>query len=257
MTSSHNLPPDLGREAGFPTVEQLRRGIVLCCITSSFWLAVHEPVFYMFWDDDTYFEDEIQGEQWAVAFTEGGAVAVFYSSESARNPFPDGSPPYDQSQYFKGMPRRLSPAKKRALSLMLDMDFQTGNPSGAAITAAMWADGERFTAAEPWSDVYDNSLWACHTHLLPPEVALREWWGGMGLPGSGERIAWSLYMRRLASTDAMIEVEPWEWQSFVEAAGQKPEPAKLTAAQGLLASVGIVLQPPPDVGKGRKSKGTS
>jgi hypothetical protein len=238
------------REAGFPTVEQLRRGIVLCCITHSFWLAVHAPVFSVFWHEGTYFEDEIQGEYWAVAFTQGGAVAVFYSSESPRNPFPEGSPPYDQSRYFRGMPKHLNPAKERALSLMIDRDFRSGNPRGAAITAAMWADGDRFTAAESWADVYDHSLWACYTHLLPPEVALREWWRGMELPGSGERAAWSLYERRLASTDAVIAVEPREWQSFVEAAGQDPEPAKLAAAQELLASVGIALQPYPGVGDG-------
>jgi hypothetical protein len=256
MTHSINPLIDRVRDAGFPTVEQLRHGIVLCCIAHSFWLAVHKPVFQMFCDDDTYFEDEIQGEYWAVAFTEGGAVAVFYSSESSRNPFPEGSPPYDQSQYFKGMPRRLDPAKERALSLMIDLDWQTGNPSKAAITAAMWAAGERFTAAEPWTAVYDHSLWACYTHLLPPEVALREWWSGMDLPGSGERATWSIYERRLASTDAVIAVEPWEWQSFVEAAGQEPEPAKLAAAQELLASVGIALQPYPGFGDGRTSRCT-
>jgi hypothetical protein len=246
---------DSVREAGFPTVELLRHGIVLCCITSSFWLAVHEPVFSIFWDENTYFEDEIQGEYWAVAFTEGGAVAVFYSSESDRNPFPEGSPPYDQSLYFKGMPGRLNPAKERALSLMIDLDFQTGNPSKAAITAAMWADGERFTAAEPWADVYDHSLWSCCKHLLPPEVALREWWSGMSLPGSGERAAWSLYERRLASTDVVIAVEPWEWQAFVEAAGQVPDPAKLAAAEYLLASVGIALRPQGGAGADRLSAG--
>jgi hypothetical protein len=256
MTHSINPLIDSVRDAGFPTVEQLRRGIVLCCITHSFWLAVNEPVFYMFWHDGTYFEDEIQGEYWSVAFTEGGAVAVFYSSESPRNPFPDGSPPYDQSRYFKGMPSRLKQAKERAMSLMIDLNWQTGNPSKAAITAAMWAEGDRFTAAEPWADVYYHSLRACHTHLLPPEVALREWWRGMDLPGSGERAAWSLYERRLASTDVVIAVEPWEWHSFMEAAEQEPEPAKLAAAQELLASVGIALQPYPGVESGRTSRCT-
>jgi hypothetical protein len=77
--------------------------------------------------------------------------------------------------------------------------------------------------------------------LLPPEVALREWWSGMDLPGSGERAAWSLYERRLASTNPVVAVEPWEWQSFVEAAGKEPEPARL-AAQELLTSVGIALK---------------
>ncbi|MBL8800076.1 MAG: hypothetical protein JNM56_39705 [Planctomycetia bacterium] len=244
--SAINPHIDAVRSAGFPTVEQLRRGIVLSCITHSFWLAVHDPVFYMFWDESTYFEDQIQGEYWAVAFTEGGAVVVFYSSESERNPFPDDSPVYDQARYFKGMPQRLNPAKDRALSLMIDLDWQTGNPSKAAITAAMWADGERFTAAEPWTEVFDHSLWACNTHLLPPEAALQEWWRGMDLLGSGERAAWSLYQRRLASTAAVIAVEPWEWRSFVEAAEQEPEPAKLAAAQELLASVGIALQPQPN-----------
>jgi hypothetical protein len=236
-----NLLIDGFSDAGFPAVEQLRRGIVLSCITHSFWLAVYDPVFIMFWDGDTYFEDQIQGENWAVAFTGSGAVAVFYSSESARNPFREGSPPYDQSQYFKGMPPRLNCAKERALSLMIDLDWNTGNPSKAAITTAMWADSDRFKAAEPWADVNDHSLWACQTHLLPPEVALREWWQGMNLPGSGERAAWSLYERRLASTDDVVTVEPWELQSFVEAAGQEPEPAKLAAAQELLGSVGIAL----------------
>src|SRR5262245_29357968 len=148
MTHPGNPLIDSVRDAGFPTAEQLRRGIVLCCITHSFWLAAYNiPVFTIYWDGDTYFEDQIQGEYWAVAFTEGGAVAVFYSSESARNPFPDDSPPYDQSRYFRGMPDRLNPAKERALSLMYDLDFQAGNPSKAAITSAMWADGGRFTAA--------------------------------------------------------------------------------------------------------------
>jgi hypothetical protein len=128
---------------------------------------------------------------------------------------------------------------------MHDLDVRMGNPDGAAITAAMWADGERFTAAEPWADVFDNSGWACVTHLLPPEVALRKWWSGMWLPGSGERAAWSLYERRLASTDAVIAVEPWEWQAFVEAAEQVPDPARLANAACLLAGVGIALHPYP------------
>jgi hypothetical protein len=163
------------RRWGFPIVEQLRRGIVLNCIAHSFWLTAHEPVFEMDWDGDTYFEDNIQGEHWAVSFPEGGAVAVFYSTESPRNPFPEGSPPYDQSWYFRGMSPGLEAARDRALSQMLDFDFRCRNPAKAVITAAMWANGERFTAVEPWMGVYDNSGRVLQTHLLPPEEALREW----------------------------------------------------------------------------------
>ena len=113
---------------GFPTVQQLRRGIVLGCIAHSFWLAVWEPVFEQFWDGDTYLDDQMQGERWAAAFSEGGAVAVFYSSESSRNPYPEGSPPYDQSRYFQGMPEHLQPVKESVLSWMLDLDFRPGRP---------------------------------------------------------------------------------------------------------------------------------
>lgn len=180
----HDLPPDPVGDAGFPTVEQLRRGVLLNCIAHSFWLPAHELVFQMYWDGDTYFEDDIQGEDWAVSFSGDGAVAVFYSSESARNPFPVGSPPYDQSRYFRGMPLHLNPVRDRALTQMHDFDFEFGNAAGAVITAAMWADGERFTAAEPWAEVYDHSLWVLHTHLLPPEEALQEWWQGMGFADS-------------------------------------------------------------------------
>ena len=94
----------------------MRRGVVLNCIAHSFWLPSHEPVFQMDWEGDTYFEDNIQGEHLAVSFPEGGAVAVFYSTESPRNPFPEGSPPYDQSWFFRGMPGRLEPARDRAVA---------------------------------------------------------------------------------------------------------------------------------------------
>jgi hypothetical protein len=241
MMHAHDLLPDPVRDAGFPTVEQLRRGVILNCIAHSFWLTAHEPVFEMDWNDDTYFEDDIQGEHWAVSFPEGGAVAVFYSSESSRNPFPDDSPPYDQSWYFRGMPRHLEPARNRALLQMHDLDFRCRNPSGAVITAAMWADGERFTAVEPWKDVYDHSGWVLHTHLLPPEEALREWWRGMAFSDSLKRAAWSLFERRLAATAPVIPVEPWEWRAFVEAADGDPE--KAAAVEGLLVPVGITLAP--------------
>ncbi|VTR93180.1 unnamed protein product [Gemmata massiliana] len=127
MTRSYELPPDPIRDAGFPTVSQLRRGIVLNYIAHAFWLTTHHIMGEMVWERDTFFEDDMQGEHWAVSFPEGGAVAVFYSSESSRNPFPEGSPPYDQARYFQGMPRHLEPARDRALAQMLDLDFGVGN----------------------------------------------------------------------------------------------------------------------------------
>jgi hypothetical protein len=236
-----DLPPDPIRDAGFPTVEQLRRGILLNCIAHSFWLPPHQVVFQMYWEGNTYFEDGMQGEHWAVSFSAEGAVAVFYSSESDRNPFPDGSPPYDQSRYFRGLPLSMRPTRDRALAQMHDFDFGIGNQAGAAITAAMWADGERFTAVEPWAEVYDHSLWVLHTFLLPPAEALQDWWQGMGFAESLKWAAWSLFERRVASAAPVIPVEPREWDVFVELAGSDPDKAAL--AEDLLAPVGITLGP--------------
>lgn len=241
MTRPRGLPPDPVRNAGFPSVEQLRRGLVLNCIAHSFWLTSHEPVFQIYWENDTYFEDNIQGEHMAVSFSEGGGVAVFYSTESSRNPFPEGSPPYDQSWFFRGLPRHLEPARDRGLSQMLDFDFRPRNPTGAVITAAMWADGNMYTAVEPWEDVYDNSGWALQTHLLPPEAALLKWWEGMGFPDALMWAAWSLYQRRLASSDRVVSAELREWQAFVEAAGG--DKRRAASAEVLLAPLGITIEP--------------
>lgn len=175
-----------------------------------------------------------------MTFQPGGAVAVFFSNESARIPFPDGSPPYDQSWYFQGLPRHLEPARDRALSQMHDLNFRCRNPAGAVITAAMWADGEQFTAVEPWEAVYHHSCWACRTHLLPPEEALQWWWPGMNVPEGLSAAAWSLFVRRVASTAPTIQTEPGEWQAFLEPAGGDPD--KAWRAEGMLADVGITLE---------------
>ncbi|WP_020475659.1 hypothetical protein [Zavarzinella formosa] len=236
-----DLPPDPVRDASFPTIGQLRRGILLNCIARSFWLVAHEPAFEMECDGDTYFGANGEGEHWAVSFPEGGAVAVFFSSESSRNPFPDGRPPYDQSWYFRGMPGHLEPARDRALSHMYNLDNQCRSPAGAVITAAMWAIGEQFTAVEPWKDVFDHSLWVLRDYLLPPEEALREWWQGTDMPDLIRRAAWAIYERRVASAAPVIPLEQWEWEMFVEAAGG--DQGKVESVEHLLGDLGITLEP--------------
>jgi hypothetical protein len=63
----------------------------------------------------------------------------------------------------------------------------------------------------------------------------------MGFPDSLKWAAWSLYERRLASTAPVIPAESRERQAFVEAAGG--DPGKAAAAEGLLAPVGITIEP--------------
>jgi hypothetical protein len=123
---------------------------------------------------------------------------------------------------------------------MHDLDFRR-NAAGAVVTAAMWADGERFTAVEPWADVYDHNLWVLHTFLLPPEEALPDWWQGMGFPDSLMAAAWSLFVRRAASIAPVVPAEPGKWRAFLEAAGGDPD--KAARAERMLAEVGIALGP--------------
>lgn len=229
------------RAAGFPTVNRLRNGITLNCIASAFWLAANEPVFHMFWNGDTYFEDQLQGEQWSATFTPSGTVVLFFSSESTRKPFLTGRKPYDLDRYFVGMPEALVPARDRALNLMMNMGSSIGEPPQAVITAAMWSDAKRFTAVESWDDVLRHSLCECCTHLLPPRNALFEWWQGMSFPVSGRRAAWSIYRRRQVSAEELIYVEPWEWEEIVKASGKVPKGDRLASAKHLLESVGVSI----------------
>jgi hypothetical protein len=231
---------------GFPTVEQLRRGILLGCIAHALWLAANQGSYAgIHREGDAFMEDNGQGERWAAAFTPEGVVAVFYSSESERNPWPQGSLAFDQARCFRGMPDMLGAAKARALSWMMNFDMGLGGPN-AAITAAMWAGGERFTANEPWEAVFYNSLWACHRQLLPLNVALMEWQIEYDLKDEDVAVLRSLYQRRLGSTEAMIPVEPWERETIIRSCGVSTAAARrddpgLSAARAALASVGMNL----------------
>ena len=173
---------------------------------------------------------------WAAAFTAEGAVTVFYSSESDRNPFPPGSPPYDQALYFRGMPKTLQRAKERALSWMINLEWIMGGPN-AVVTAAMWAESGQFTANEPWKAVFYNSLWSCHRQLLPLNVALIEWRHEFGLNDGEVNVLRSLYERRVASTEATIPTESWEREVFT----RNGDVAGLRAARHALSGVGITL----------------
>jgi len=223
-------------QEGFPTVEQFRGGIVLGCIAHALYLAANEDSDATHgWDGDTYYDDNMQGETWAAAFTPQGAVAVFYSNESERNPFPADSLPYDQARYFRGMPKALRAAKERALSCMLNLYWNQGGLK--VVTAAMWADGEQFTANEPWESVFRNALWACYRQLLPVEVALIEWQMNCDLDDEAVAVVRALYLRRVASTEPAIPVEPSEMSAF----RRRGTEAGLEAAQAALADIGITL----------------
>jgi hypothetical protein len=234
-------------QQGFPTVNQLRDGILLGCIAHALWLAANQGQFAHnhCWDGSTYVDDNDQGERWAVDFQPEGAVAVFYSTESPRNPFPKNRPPYDQAKYFQGMPDGLSKAKDRALAWMVNLDRGMGGPR-AAITSAMWATANRFTACEPWGTVFHNSLWSCYRQVLPLEVAVMEWREDCALDDEGVAVLRSLYDRRRVSSETMIHMHPWERDVFLRGHDrtnpvQESDDPDLSAARETLASIGIAL----------------
>lgn len=231
-------------------VTRLRQGILMGCIAEAVHLAmpnIHESIVAFvgsdtmgteddwrehIFEDNTYVEDLSQGERWTVAFGDQGAVAVFYSNESDRNPHPPDSPPYDQDVYFEGMPDHLQSLKERALGWMLDFDFVVGGPN-ALITSAMWADGEQFTAAEPWQDVYHHSLWACAHQLLPPAAALEEWRSYFDFADQPLALVWSLYERQMASPDQQVMLTADERRTL---RADRPGAANL---HGAFAAAGI------------------
>lgn len=65
---------------GFPTMAQLRRGIMLGNIAYAFLVGGSDSGISDFsWHGDTYVEDIMQGELLAVAFGDKAAVSTFYS----------------------------------------------------------------------------------------------------------------------------------------------------------------------------------
>ena len=219
---------------GFPTVTQLRQGILLGCIAEAVHCAADGGVREHVWDGDAYAQDIYQGERWAVAFTDTGAVTVFYSSESERNPHAPGSPPYNQAAYFRGMPAHLMAAKNRALGYMLEENPVAGG-EGGVVTTAMWTDAERFTSCDSWPEVLEHSGYDCMNQLLPVNVALAEWRWYFDLDDEQLAVVCSLCERKLAAPDTTINVEPWE-QSAMRLSRDFH-----TAAREAFAAVGIVL----------------
>ena len=244
---------------GFPTVKQLHDGILLGCLGYALWQAITRGQGAgCDWDADTYIDDNEQGERWSVTFRPEGAVAVFYSSESKRNPFPKESPPYELERFFQGMPAALQTAKERALSYMINLDWEMGGPN-AAITSAMWASGEQFTANESWDTVFHESAWACYQQLLPLAVALVEWRKHFSLNDDEVAVLLSLYQSRLSSKEPMVRALPkdrdailrrcegslpaswWGVPTLTAAREAIPASDGIAAVRQALASVGIAL----------------
>jgi hypothetical protein len=216
-------------QQGFPTVKQLREGILLRCIANALWIASGgESVGYV-WEDDTYFDDDEQGDEWAVSFVPAGAVAVFFGHESERSPHPAGRPPYDQERYFRGMPDTLSAARERALAWMVNLEMTGRGGPNAVITSAMWADGERFTAGEPWDAVFRESGWACYRQLLPLEAALVEWQRNWELDDEQVELLRSLYETRLSSAESVVAARSADQEAvsrLCESAGSDVAPVR-------------------------------
>jgi hypothetical protein len=187
------------------------------------------------WDGNTYIDDNEQGERWAVSFGLEGAVAVFYSQDSERNPYLSNKPPYDQSGFFREMPDKLISIKESALSWMFDLEWKVSGP--AAITAAMWADSEQFTSNEPWDVVFRHSGWACYQQLLPLDVAIAEWQNEYQLAEEDMAVVHSIYTRRISATDLPISLLPLEEMAFKRQGINK----HFADVQNALAVVGISL----------------
>jgi hypothetical protein len=83
-------------------------------------------------------------------------VGCFFDKSSERNPFHwPVNTPYDLRQFLAGMPDHL-----RADLLPRVLEYFESRYNGVPrilITAALWCNGARLDAAEPWSAVLANS----------------------------------------------------------------------------------------------------
>ena len=240
----HEMLRDLPSGQEFPTVEDLRRGVVTSGIARALWLAANSGGFAgeANWDGITYTEDNGSGDRWSVTFADEGSVAVFFWHESERSPY-SSDLRYDPAIYLAGMPDALvEVTRQRTLPTMFDERLELGTPNGV-VTAAMWGrTSGRFTAAEPWPFVFEHGAHLAVTELLLPDVAAGDWTDYYEFTTEQRAVLISLAQRATSHEDRVITVSPEELEVFLTAGNAAtPGDPGVAACREWLASFGISL----------------
>jgi len=157
------------------------------------------------WDEHNYCVQDSAGSRGTVAFSGQRFVAVFFSESSDRNPFTSDET-YDLQRFFAGLPDDLATlAHEEALQYVLQ-DYE-GLPL-PIITSAFWGDGQQqhVTAAEAWSDVFENGGFLIKNQLLTEDESLAAWQAEYELTDEEVTFVTSLFHRKLSQPTSELNL---------------------------------------------------
>ena len=218
----------------FPTRRQLWDGVVLGTIAHSIWQASDEEFAPdQQWDGHNYGLNNEQGARGTITFAPEGVVGVFCDVRSVRNPW-HSEVPYDPHTFLATAPGPLlAIAERETLQYQL-FDFR--GAVAPVITAAFWSQGERLTAAEPWSTVVVNGAHLLRIQLMETERAVGEWQENYEFSIAQVALLRTLFERRVALRDLPIRLQSEELV-VLKAAGD----AGIERSRSLLEAIGILL----------------
>jgi hypothetical protein len=170
---------------------------------------------YCYWSDNTYQYDGGDGDYAAVAFEGDCLVATVFDHDSDRSPFRcEGT--YEAERFFRGLPTSHRPLADRCLMCWRQEHEGRSIP---LVTAAFWDDGEYLTAAEPWEQVWEHGAHVIRRELIEDlEEALAEWQVNLQLSPEQVAFARSLFQRKMARPNTVIELEPADVQFLIRTA---------------------------------------
>ena len=244
----------------FPTVEELRLGILLETLVQAIYLLPQDYSYDSWvWHRHVLEISDTGDTVGCISFADGLIFGAFYRFDSERSPFARADPAsYRAEPYFA-----TAPAAVRAVALrdvLPSTNFATwlgddarlrdaiehetvdqllaASPEllGPVITAAFWSAGDTLTAAEPWPEVYRHGANLLRLALAPLDPALAEWENGMQLAPQQVALARHLYERRRAHASPVMGLEDDEYARLI-AQGS----AQLDRVRQNLAAVGIAL----------------
>jgi len=211
--------------------KELWRGCILGTIAHAIWTAAKPELAYeQSWSDNNYNVSDTEGTFGTIVFSEDDVVGVFFDSHSPRSPYKSD---FELSieQFFKGMQKSLKPLADTALQFMLQ------DLKGATIpiiTSAFWSAKDHLAANEPWEEVSEHGAHIIRIQLLDTEKAYSEWKENYNFSTQQMELLKSLFERRLASNNVVLNVDELK---VLVSKGNKG----IKQSKELLKSIGIAV----------------
>jgi hypothetical protein len=187
----------------------------------------------VWWEGPNYRRQDDQGTYGTVTFAGDQVVGAFFDMHSARNPVASGSTP-DLRPFFAGIPPDLFTLAQT--QTMRNLIFPYRGREEPLVTAAFWSEGDRLTAAEPWSQAVANGAHLVRIEVMDTEEAIAEARDDYDFDEWQIALLRTLYSRRLRAPDGVVVLSDRERGDLVSKGDEG-----VAESLSLLSSIGIVL----------------